>query len=278
MMHISIVNRSHAIADIELQRVVRAINHQIVNDFEPYWGFGARLRVEGPTARRLDVASLVEMRGDAVIYLMDSAKSDDALGYHDQNLRGIPYGFVFLDLCAQLGDPWSSTLSHEALELIGDPLANLLVQGPSPKDHDKIVFHYFEMCDAVQAQTYDLDGVTVSNFVLPAYFSLEDSNASRRDFMGSDLASFSITPGGYLGYFDPAKNADDTYMPDRRAQERYRIKHDAGKAFEQRYVGRLLRRSAPRAVRPSAHDGVAAPTLRATRHMRRRPIGDRSDG
>jgi hypothetical protein len=243
MMHISVVNRSHAIADLDMQRVVRAINHQIANDFEPYWHFGARLRVEGPTARRIDPASLIEMRGDAVIYVVDSAKSDDALGYHDHNLRGIPYGFVFLDLCAQLGDPWSSTLSHEALELIGDPGANLLVQGPSPKVPKQTVFHYFEMCDAVQDQTYDIDGVTVSNFVLPAYFSIETSDASRRDFLGTDLASFSINPGGYVGFYDPSTNKDDTFMPDRRAEERYAIKKEAGKAFEQRYIGRVMRRA-----------------------------------
>lgn len=41
-MLISIVNLSHgALADEELQRVIRAINRQIADDFEPYWSFSA---------------------------------------------------------------------------------------------------------------------------------------------------------------------------------------------------------------------------------------------
>ncbi|MEO8935496.1 MAG: alkaline phosphatase family protein [Burkholderiaceae bacterium] len=260
MMHISVVNRSQSIADLDLQRVVRAINRQIAQDFEPCWGFGGRLRVEGPSGRRIDLASLIEMRGDAVIYIVNSAATDDALGYHDANLRGIPYGFVFLDLCAQLGDSWTSTLSHEALELIGDPMANLLVQGPHPNDPSgkEKVFHYFEMCDAVQAEDYEIDAVTVSNFVLPAYFSTEGSEATRRDFAGSGLRSFSINPGGYIGFYDPETRKDDTYMPDRRAQERYRIKMQSGTPFDQRPAGRVMRRSRGASGDAQASDTAAA--------------------
>ncbi len=257
MMHISIVNRSRKVADLEVHQVVRAINRQIAEDFEPYWHFGARLRLEGPGGGRLDTAALAEMRGDAVIYLVDSVESNDAFGYHDDNLRGIPYGFVFLDLCAQMGDPWSSTLSHEALELVGDPMANLLVEGPSPKDRRHKVFHYFEMCDAVQDQSYVVDGVTVSNFVLPAFFATTGSAASRRDFLGSDLASFSITSGGYLGYYDPASRSAETFMPDERARQRYRVKNAVGQAFGERVVTRITRRAeqsrAASSPAPSGH-------------------------
>jgi hypothetical protein len=69
---------------------------------------------------------LQELRGDAIIYVLDSATSNDALGFHTRNLSGIPYGLVYLDLCKELGDNSSTTLSHEALELIGDPQCNLL--------------------------------------------------------------------------------------------------------------------------------------------------------
>ena len=39
---------------------------------------------------------------------------------------------------------------EEVLELIGDTQVNLLVQGPHPADPTRVVFHWFEMCDAVQ--------------------------------------------------------------------------------------------------------------------------------
>jgi hypothetical protein len=65
----------------------------------------------------------------------------DALGYHDKNDGGIPYGFVFTELWRQLKESWTVTLSHEALELIGDPEGNLLIQGPHPKDRRAHVLH-----------------------------------------------------------------------------------------------------------------------------------------
>jgi hypothetical protein len=107
------------------------------------------------------------MRGDAVIYLWDKVSVEDALGYHDRNHRGIPFGFVFTELSKKLGENWTVTLSHEALETIGDPEVNLLVAGPHPSE-ERDVFHWYEMCDAVQDETYEIDGVEVSNFVLPS--------------------------------------------------------------------------------------------------------------
>ena len=43
------------------------------------------------------------MRGDAVIYLWDKVDVEDALGYHERNHRGIPFGFVFTELSKKLG-------------------------------------------------------------------------------------------------------------------------------------------------------------------------------
>jgi hypothetical protein len=99
---------------------------------------------------------------------------DDALGYHELNFRGVPYGFVFRKLSERLKENWTVTFSHEALGMIGDPEVNLLVAGPHPENAKKEVFHWYEMCDAVQAETYIIDGIEVSNFVLPLYFTNND--------------------------------------------------------------------------------------------------------
>ncbi|HZV65107.1 MAG TPA: alkaline phosphatase family protein [Telluria sp.] len=272
MYQISVVNRTRTVSDLELHRVVRAVNRQIAEDFAPYWAFGGNLRVEGPARGRIDTNALLEMRGDAVLYLLDSASSDDALGYHDRNMQGVPYGFVYLDLCAQLGDPWSATLSHEALELIADPQCNLLVKGPNPRGKRlPDVYHYFEMCDAVQAQVYEIDSVPVSNFVLPAYFTPNESEGTRKDFSGSGLRPFEVNPGGYIGYFDPNKagGADaDTFFADDRSRERHAIKTGTALPDSERPRGRVARRQAPsvdpRATIPAAvHDIRLRHTLAA---------------
>lgn len=232
-MIISIVNRSASIKDDELQRVIRAINRQIADDFAPYWSFGARLRLEGRIGKGPDKEALAELRGDAVIYLWDKADVENALGYHSSNAQGIPYGFVFTELSKQMGEHWSVTLSHEALELLGDAQGNLLVQGPHPTQSSVEVFHWFEMCDAVQSQTYKIEGVEVSNFVLPLYFTFGDEEGGRNDFLGTQtrkgktLRSFGVAPGGYIGFYDPRTRSHETYAEprDKAAKQRLEIKN-----------------------------------------------------
>ena len=206
-MIISVINHTKTITDEEAQKVLRAINRQIREDFEPYWSLGAEVQLEGKSTTRPDKSDLADMRGNAVIYLWDNIRVKDALGYHDRNHRGIPFGIVFTELSHDLGEDWSVTLSHEALELIADPEVNLLVMGPHPKQRGRDVFHWYEMCDAVQTETYEIDGIKVSNFVLPLYFTSSNERGGRNDFLGrkyggKTLRSFGVNPGGYVGFFD----------------------------------------------------------------------------
>ena len=229
-MVISVINHASAkIPDFELQRVLRALNRQIDGDFAPYWSLGATLRLEGKSGKKPSKQSVVDMRGDAVLYLWDQVDVDDALGYHESNNRGVPFGVVFTELSKQMGEQWSVTLSHEALELIGDPEVNLLVMGPHPKDPKRDVFHWYEMCDAVQDESYEIDRVAVSNFVLPLYFTGGDEQGGRNDFLGKShrgrtLSSFGINPGGYVGFFDPEKQDMVTVDADEKAARRRLIK------------------------------------------------------
>lgn len=239
-MLISVVNHTGGqVSDEELQTVIRSINRQITEDFNPYWGMSARLRLEGRSVEKPETVQLADMRGDAVIYLWNEADIDGALGYHFQNDRGIPFGFVFTEIAKKVGEPWSVTLSHEALELIGDPETNLLVMGPHPDPGQaREVFHWFEMCDAVQAESYGIDGVAVSNFVLPLYFTgtrERDEIGARNDFLGRSsngqtLRSFGINKGGYVGFFDPQLGDHDTYARrgDATAKKRFEAKLKAG--------------------------------------------------
>jgi hypothetical protein len=234
-MIISVINHTDGqISDAELQTVIRAINRQIAEDFEPYWSIGAELRLEGRSDKKPSGNSLADMRGSAVLYLWNDTDVEGALGYHDRNNRGIPYGFVFTDLARQLGEPWSVTLSHEALEMIGDAEVNLLVAGPHPAKPRQTVFHWFEMCDAVQAEIYRVDGVDVSNFLLPLYFTGGEELGGRNDFLGAahggkTLRSFGVNPGGYIGFFDPASGQMDTHFgrSDELAKQRLEIKSAA---------------------------------------------------
>ena len=261
-MIISVINLSKKISDEELQVVVRAVNRQIDEDFEPYWSLGAKLRLEGNSTGKPDKINLPDLRGDAVLYLWDKVDVEGALGYHDMNARGIPFGFVFTELAKKLGENWTVTLSHEALELIADPLVNLLVAGPHPQE-DRTVFHWYEMSDAVQAETYKCDGVEVSNFVLPLYFTPDAEKGSRNDYLGrihggETLTSFGINPGGYVGFFDPEKGEHVTFANanDTEAKKRLKMKsaQTAGRRAYRIHGGRDRKPEMPetRALRAAA--------------------------
>ena len=101
---------------------------------------------------------------DWEILVVDNPDVADALGYHDVTPGGKPYGKVFIDVCQEYGVPWISVLSHEVLELVGDPGANQWAHDLTGK------LWAFEMCDAVQDHLYTINGTKVSDFVLPNFF------------------------------------------------------------------------------------------------------------
>lgn len=260
-MLISVVNHTNGkLSDETVLEGIRAVNRQIAHDFKPYWHLAAELRLEGTVGNKPDTDDLPELRGDAIIYLWDEVDVDDALGYHDLHASGVPFGFVFTELVRELGEPWTVTFSHEALELIGDAEANRLVAGPHPADPDQEVFHWYEMCDAVQDEKYKVDGIYVSNFLLPLYFTRDAEPGGRNDFLskahkGKTLESFGINPGGYVGFYNPHSGQHETFAlkADRRARQRLRIK---GKA-------QLTRRSMRYKSGTSFNEKVRSATTRA---------------
>lgn len=231
------------------------------------------MRLEGRSGAQPDKQNPADMRGDAVVYIWDHVDVPGALGYHDQNFKGIPFGFVFTDVSGHLNEDVSVTLSHEALELIADPEVNLLVAGPHPGQPNRLVFHWFEMCDAVQAESYELDGVAVSNFVLPLYFTGGEETGGRNDFLGraapghGTLKSFGINPGGYVGFFDPQTGQMGTYSlrGDRNALERLRAKGQAEATRRSLRYSRFLNEEVDKRVGSPLAIAAASPQQAAVR-------------
>lgn len=194
-MIISVRNHTR-IDDVEVLGAIRAVNRQIAEDFEPYWDLGGTLRLADRGTRRLTA--------DAIIHLHVHG--------HDFHWSpsGIPEAHVFTSLSTLARESipwltWTNALSHEALELIADPQLNTLVQGPHPTRKGRTVFHYREVCDPVQSETYEIDGVTLCNFVLPHYYNSMGESGGRNDFLNTGLKAFRWNENGYIGFFDPGK-------------------------------------------------------------------------
>ena len=241
-MIISIINNTQLLKE-DVQHVIRAINRQLSEDFKRYWHRQVEVRLEGWTGEQPSQTTPIDMRGDAVIYLWDQDDVNNALGYHDLTASGVSFGFVFTRLSEQLNEPWSVTFSHEVIEMAMDPEVNLLAQGPHPDPNEggRMVYHWYELCDAVQGETYEIDGVKVANFVLPLYFTQREEHQNHNDFLGIKLPSFGVAKGGYVGFFDPKTGKHDTWFhpTDHVAAHRLKLKQGyQGISRSDRHMGK----------------------------------------
>jgi hypothetical protein len=208
-LNLVIANLSTTIDDAAFATAVAAIAEQVSRDFLPEWGVGAAL---SPTRLALvDGEANIDAATDAILYVGDNS-TDPTLGqsgvygYHSRNAGGIPYAFVYLDVCAQYGEAWSCTLSHEVLEMLADPTLVKSVTGPAPTGvgaPGQTVAYDLEVCDPTQGDTYVVNAVTVSNFVNKAYYALPGGSSST-NHLNLALPAFGVRPKGYVQYDDSA--------------------------------------------------------------------------
>jgi hypothetical protein len=202
-MNLSIANISTKIPDADFQAAVAAIGQQVTEHFQPEWNIGAALT--GTTYALPGKKAPVQKGADAVIYLGDSSEDPttgvkNALGYHSITNGKIPYGFIYLNICAEAKEAWSTTLSHEVLELLGDPDAAMTVSAPSPKGTGT-VYYDLEVCDPTQGDSYKIGNIEVSNFVGKKYFQLS-GGSGKTNYLNLRLLPFGVRPGGYYQYED----------------------------------------------------------------------------
>lgn len=201
-MNLTVANVSTKVEQSAFQAAVDAIAKQVAEHFHPEWSINADLKaIRLPLGNR---KAPIQKGADAVIYLGDSSEDptigvSGAYGYHAANNKKVPYGFVYLDICAQSGDQWTVTLSHEVLELLGDPDAAMTVTGPPPKGASGTVYYDLEVCDPTQGDNYKIDDVLVSNFVGKSYFGLS-GGGGKTNYLGLPLRPFGVRPGGYFQY------------------------------------------------------------------------------
>ena len=171
----------------QINAIASAIAIQLGRDFAQRWNARASAVVVG------------NGRGyQWPVVFLDDADQADALGYHDVDPNGKPYSRVFVKTTLDAGGSFlngplsvSAVTSHEILETLGDPFARFWSDQP---DGSEVAL---ELCDPVEDQGYIIGGVTVSNFITPAWFDAADTKGPY-DFMGTLTAPFSQTPGGYL--------------------------------------------------------------------------------
>ncbi len=175
----------------EIEEAAAALQRQVVEHLAPAWNLVATVRSAAGHSRPPD-------DDEIQIRLLDRPTLDNALGYHDRTDSGQPIAYVFVGLCREYGMSWTSVASHEILELLCDPYLHLCVQFDDGTIWDR------EVADRVEADSYLVDGVEVSNFNFPACFEPPTNREDvRYDFLGSSTYPNEIRPGGYAQRFDP---------------------------------------------------------------------------
>jgi len=224
---------THDLVSKKLEKVLEAVNSQLMQDFMRVWGImGAvmhdkdideqikiglaildltsdvdndyqrdmRFRNLAPYFNALDTDKIFNMTG--VVYLLNYDVGN--LHHHiiapdplTQNM--IPSAYVYV---MDASDDWTIDLSHEVMEMLAAPLSayvynpNFSSDAPNTPQAWKL-----EVCSPVDDISYEINGVNVSDFITPHYYSEDYRGAV--DFRGYLKTPLSVLEGGEAVYFEP---------------------------------------------------------------------------
>lgn len=131
--------------------------------------------------------------GAIPLVCLNDADQAGALGYHGVDPHGRPYGRCFMrDSIDNQVDP-ASVVSHEFCEIVLDPGCD---QWEDTPEGSKFAAYAREACDPVESGSYRIGDISVSDFVLPAYF---DRAAPATAVVSHDgaVGPFKVQKGGY---------------------------------------------------------------------------------
>ena len=151
-----------ALTDEILTHIAACVELQLNRDIAPEWGGSYAVRCGAKDGS--DVKS-----SEVAIWIKDSLpEAPGAAGYHATLPNGAPVEYIGRDGSNSLikgGQALSVTISHECAEVAGDRAANFWA------DKGDGVEVALELSDAVESYYYDIDGVSVSDFLTRAFFT-----------------------------------------------------------------------------------------------------------
>lgn len=190
-MYLAVLNESKLFSAAHTQAAVSACASQIKLHVAPVWD--------------MTPASIIYHRrkkevppGADILVILDDSDQAGALGYHRETPDGKPYGRVFVrPVLNHGGEPLSGNLSvssvfsHEVCEWFVDRFLNLWADGPKGA-------YAVEICDPVENDSYEISGVSVSNFVTKRFYDSRAPAGTRFDYLKKLKKPFTCTEGGYL--------------------------------------------------------------------------------
>lgn len=190
-MLLAVVNESTSMKEREVQRAATACAAQLKLHMAPAWGL-----VPADVVYYADKKAIPDHA--EILTVLDSADQAGFLGYHRVTPDDQPYSRVFVDPILNHGGELltsalsvSAVMSHEACEWFIDPFVNLWADGPDGE-------YAVEVCDPVDEDCYELDGVSVSSFVFRRFYDPRAPATAQLDYLKRITRPFTPTPGGQV--------------------------------------------------------------------------------
>ena len=223
---IACFNKATVGLGVDLDALIAAMQIFVDRHVAPVWGTPARL-----------IRSRGFVKGAWAMVFLDNADQPGALAYHDLTPDGLPQSKVFVKTTLANHDLVSVSASHELVEMLVDPAINLMTTGPDPK-----VIYAYESADPVEALSYRVRGIPITDFVYPAYFeTFHQPGSVPFDRLKKVKRPFQILPGGYQIVF---KNGKWSQVFGSASKKRRFAREDRrGHRSEQRAAKRLRRAS-----------------------------------
>lgn len=179
---IACINNATVPLGVNFTSLIAALQKYVTDYIVPIWNTPARL-----------VKSAGMIKGAWAMVFLDNADQPGALAYHDLTPDGLPLSKVFVKTTLANGELVSVSASHELVEMLIDPAINLMSTGPDPR-----AVYAYESADPVEALSFPVSGVPMSDFIYPSYFEIFHKPGSVRfDYLGKVSRPFQILAGGY---------------------------------------------------------------------------------
>jgi hypothetical protein len=222
--NIACFNQATVPLGVDFDDLIVAMQVFIDDHVVPVWGTPAKL-----------IKSDDFIPGQWAMVFLDDADQPGALAYHDLTPDGLPLAKVFVKTTLANHDLVSVSASHELVEMLVDPAINMMTTGPDPK----LVYAY-ESADPVEALSFLVNDIAMTDFVYPAYFEVfHKPDSVQFDRLKKVNKPFQILSGGYQIIF---RNGKWTQVFGSESKKKRFAKEDRrGHRSEERKQKKLLR-------------------------------------
>ncbi|MFY9559803.1 MAG: hypothetical protein WAQ52_06185 [Terriglobales bacterium] len=187
---IACFNKATTDLEVDFDNLITAMQAYVDNFVAPVWGTPAKL-----------IKTTDFEKGAWAVVFLDNADQAGALAYHELTPDGLPISKVFVKTTLDDKQLVSVSASHELVEMLVDPAINLMTTGPNPK-----TVYAYESADPVEALSFAVDGIEMSDFVYPSYFEdFHKPGSVRFDQLDKVTKPFQILSGGYQIIFKNGK-------------------------------------------------------------------------